>query len=113
MYSDLRFLLTELPEDVARLKAAGFFERALRVIDMRLQKKLPFALQKRLELEKEIIARIPPHYPHDYDRAVSLLSSAFRDFNPEEMAALWEEDAIDWIFIEGKPFSRTISWPTS
>jgi len=106
MYSDLQYLSVELPEDVARLKAAGYFERALRVIDKRLQKKLPLALQKRLELEKEIIQRIPQHYPHDYDQALSLLSAAFLDFKPEEMETLWEEDAADWIFIEGKPFFK-------
>ncbi|MDR1979917.1 MAG: transglutaminase domain-containing protein [Synergistaceae bacterium] len=106
MYSDLRYLLIDLPEDIARLKAAGCFERAGHVIDKRLRKQLPLALRKRLELEKEILARVPSHYPHSYDRALSLLSSAFRDFEPEELEALWEEDALDWIFIEGKPFFK-------
>ncbi|MDR1649004.1 MAG: transglutaminase domain-containing protein [Synergistaceae bacterium] len=106
MYSDLRYLLVELPEDIAKLKTAGYFERAGRVIDKRLQKQLPLALRKRLEIEKEILARIPLYYPYSYERAFSLLSASFRDFGPEEMETLWEEDALDWIFVKGWPFFK-------
>ena len=106
MYSDLQYLSVALPEDIAKLKGCGYFEQARRVIDMRLKKDLPLSLRKRLELEKDVLAKIPPSYPFSYDDAARELTAAFTDFRPEELQRLWEEDAADWIFKEGKPFFK-------
>ena len=57
-YSDLKYLTVKLPEDIEKLKWYGDFERAQKVIDMRLQKDIPKALRRRLELEKWILKRL-------------------------------------------------------
>ena len=102
MYSDLQYLKTDLPEDIAKLKACGMFEQADRVIEKRLEKKLPEALRKRLELEREIMARIPSQYPYSFDDAVKLMSDAFNNFSDKELQTLWEDDAVEWYFINGE-----------
>lgn len=106
MYSDLRYLTTPLPEDIAKLKAAGLFEQALRVIDKRLQKGVPLALEKRLTLEKHILRTIPEGFPYSFDEAAALLAGTFHDFTPDELQGLWEDDAADWIFKDGQPYFK-------
>ena len=58
-YSDLQYLTVGLPEDIEKLKWYGDFERAERVIDMRLQKDIPKPLRKRLLIEKWVLKRMP------------------------------------------------------
>ena len=50
--SDWKYLTVGLPEDIEKLKWYGDFERAERVINMRLEKDIPEPLRRRLELEK-------------------------------------------------------------
>jgi len=102
MYSDLQYLKVDLPEDIAKLKACGQFEQADRVIARRLKKDIPTALRKRLELERHILTRILGQYPFSFDEAVKVLSDAFHDFTAEELQELWEEDAVDWYYINGE-----------
>ena len=102
MYSDLQYLKVTLPEDIAKLKGCGQFEQAARVIKKRLQKKLPLALQKRLELELVILSRIPGQYPYPYNDALKLLSDTFSGFTSEELQTLWEDDAVEWYYINGE-----------
>ena len=102
MYSDLQYLKVDLPEDIAKLKGCGRFEQADRVIAKRLQRELPLALRKRLELERAVLARIPAQYPFSYDAALHLLSDTFRGFKSAELQELWEEDAVDWFYINGQ-----------
>ena len=54
---EIPFLAVPLPEDILKLKWAGEFEQADRVIDRRLKKDLPEGLRKRLMLEKEMLSR--------------------------------------------------------
>ena len=94
-------LAVELPEDVARLKAGGDWKRAERVIRKRLEKDLPKALRERLLLELEILERIPGEYPFAWDEAVKEAQGMFRDFTGEELEALLEEGAVEWIYLDG------------
>ena len=56
MYSDLQYLSVPLPEDVSKLKYFGDFDRLNRVIDLKLQKDIPLALRRRLELDTGSLA---------------------------------------------------------
>ena len=103
MNRDLKYLHAPLPEDIEKFKLAGKFDDACEIIDSRLAKPLPLALRKRLELEKEIIRRIPEKYPHSFDAAVLIMQEIVRDFSPGEMRELWRGDAADWYFIDGEP----------
>lgn len=100
-------LAVPLPEDILKLKWCGEFEQAEKVIDMRLKKDLPEELRKRLMLEKELLRRIPAQYPYSWEEALQMMRDSIRDFKDEELTALWEEDAADWIYVHGKVHFRS------
>lgn len=101
MNKNLPYLMTELPEDIAKLKAVGDFDRAIRTIDKRLEKDLPEALQIRLEQEKEILPMIKAAYPYTYNEALAIFKENIADFKVEEFEELRDEDALDWYYIDG------------
>lgn len=98
----LEALFTQLPEDIGRLIAYGDYERAERVIRMRLEKDIPELLRQRLFLELEILKRIPADHPYTWEEAVREGKKAFRDFSEEELSRLLDEGALEWIYLEGK-----------
>ena len=101
--SDLSFLAVPLPEDLQRLKAFGDFEGLERAIASRLCRELPLALQKRLLLEREIIRLLPRSYPYSEEEALARCRTAFEGFTPQELWALREEGAVDWLYCQGEP----------
>ena len=103
---EIPFLAVPLPEDILKLKWAGEFEQADRVIDRRLKKELPEGLRKRLMLEKEMLKQVPGQYPYTWEKALQRMRDNIRDFREEELKELWEEDAADWIFIRGEVHFR-------
>ena len=89
MEYDLRYLAEPLPEDIKKLKWAGDFDMARKVIESRLSSDtVPESLKKRLSLELEILERIPGQYPYDYQTALAMMKERFRDFREEELAEL-------------------------
>lgn len=104
MYNDLKYLNVNLPEDILKLKCNGNFDGALRLIDIRLEKEIPIALRKRLEIEKDIIRVIRTEYPYSFEAALEIMQDNVRNFIKEELVQLQEESAADWIFIDGKVF---------
>ena len=102
MNENLKYLEVDLPEDLAKLKAYGDFDRLKRVIDLRLKKDIPKALKQRLELEKYIIDIIPKSYPYNYEEALKILQESFEDFKEEELEELRDLDSIDWYYINGE-----------
>ncbi|HSH51532.1 MAG TPA: hypothetical protein VK982_07390, partial [Bacteroidales bacterium] len=98
----MKYLDTQLPEDIAKLKAVGEYDRVERIIDKRLEKDLPVALRKRLEQEKEILPIIRDSYPHTYEAALSLFKDNIADFKTEEFESLRDEDALDWVYLDGE-----------
>ena len=57
-------LNTPLPEDLMKLKWNGQFKLMQEMIDLRLQKDIPTKLKERLELEKELISRLPENFTY-------------------------------------------------
>ncbi|OCN00570.1 transglutaminase [Clostridium sp. W14A] len=102
MYSDLEYLEVPLPEDIQKMKCHGDFETVRRVIDRRLRSELPSALRKRLELEQEILLRIPEQYPYSWEQACAILKENIADFRDEELTAFWEDNMVEWVYVEGK-----------
>ena len=98
----LQYLTVRLPEDIEKLKWYGDFERAKRVIDMRLEKEIPEALRKRLELERWILKRLPLTYIYTREQALARMQEALRDVTGEELDRLQDEGAVEWIFIKGE-----------
>ena len=101
-YCDLKYLAVDLPEDIRRFKDAGDLARMNRVIDMRLKADIPIQLKKRLELERAMSALLPGAYPYSRAEAEKMLSEALMDFVPEELDALTDGDAADWVFLDGQ-----------
>ena len=101
-YSDLQYLTVGLPEDIEKLKWYGDFERAEKVINMRLEKDIPEALRKRLNLEKWILKRMPLEYVYTEEEALKLLQETLEGVTAEEMERLRDEGSAEWIFVRGQ-----------
>lgn len=101
-YSDLKYLLVDLPGDIRRLKDAGDFDRMERVIKMRLNSDITLAMRRRLELELAMTARLPAAYPYSREEAAKILDETIYDFRMEELDYFQDTDAADWIYINGE-----------
>lgn len=97
--TDLISLAAALPEDIARLKAAGELEQAEKLINMRLQKELPEMLRQRLLLEKEIMKRLPEQYPYSLSDAKQELRETLCDFQNEELQQFMDEGSVEWMYL--------------
>ena len=114
-----RSLNTGLPDDIARLKAAGYYTEAIARIDARLAEDwtstqngpnreanpTPQGVQaQRMALlaQREMIRRMLAEYPYTEAQAVARMQSLVRDFTPEEFHALDQAGRVDWRFVEGE-----------
>lgn len=92
-----------LPEDIMKKKWAGDYEDALRLIDYRLQNaELIPAMRDRLELEKQILARLPEEYPIPRAEAVRMVRERIPDFTEAEFDRLELEGALDYMYVHGE-----------
>ena len=100
----LNYLEIPLPEDIEKAKWCGDFDRAQRLIRRRMESgKLPFALEKRLELEQEILKRLPEDYCFSEEEGLALIQKHIPEFTLAELRELEDAGAIEWIYIQGKP----------
>lgn len=100
--------MAPLPEDLQKLKWYGDFPVMERVIKKRLAGDLPQALRERLLAELEVISRLPGQYPYSWEEALGIMVKNIRDFSREEFQELWEDNAMDWIYIQGKVHFHTL-----
>lgn len=91
---NLDCLTAPLPEDIEKLKWRGDFDRALKVIDLRLEKDIPRMLKDRLRLEKDILERMPLQYPYSWEAAVSLASKQVEGMSEDEMEAVRQGERV-------------------
>ena len=105
-YEDLQYLQIPLPEELLKLKWYGSFTRMNKVIEAKLAKDIPLTLKKRLLHEQVIIGRMIKEYPLTLQEALTICHDNFVDFNDEELLQLQDENAVEWIFVEGKPQFR-------
>ena len=124
-----RSLNVGLPDDVERLKAAGYYAEAIERIDDYLaedwaetqnspatqgrpeeagekpENPTPQgvnALRDALLVQKEILRRLPEEYCWTEEAAVARMQELVRDFTVEEFRALVKNGQVDWRFVEGK-----------
>lgn len=102
MFKDLKYLKVELPEDILKLKWAGYFDEAVKLIDLRLNKEIPTAMRKRLQLEKVIIKTIKGNYTYTFEQALKKMQDNLVNFTEEELIVLQNESQADWILVDGK-----------
>ena len=113
-----------LPDDVRRLKEAGYYTEAIARIDAYLAEDwtktqnqpvqpggpLPEnptphgvdAMRDALLAQREILRRLPLDYTVPEAQALELLQDLVRDVTPEEFRALDRAGAMDWRFVEGE-----------
>ena len=103
-HDEMKILRIELPEDILKAKWCGDFERAQRLIDIRIQnKQLPESQRQRLILEKEILRRLPLDYAYTLEEGLALVQQEIPDFTMEELQNLMDQSAVEWIYIKGVP----------
>lgn len=100
----VKYFAVPLPEDIQRQEDAGFFQKARGLINQRLSAPVPQALRERLELELLRIPQLEGEYPFSYEQALHMLTEEIRDFTKAEFDALMDENQLDWIYREGKPY---------
>lgn len=101
-FENIENLSVELPEDILKRKWHGDFKGAHRLIGLWLEKDIPDGLREKLELEREILRRLPLEYPYSYKEAFGKLQELAPDLTEEEFRALQDQGRIDWIYVEGE-----------
>jgi transglutaminase-like putative cysteine protease len=125
-----RGLQMGLPDDIARLKEAGYYDEAIALIDARLAHSWaeqqnapkgaepdalpqnptpngPEGLNESLTVQREIMRRLPHEYCYNEAEAVAKMQAQVNDFTVEEFRALVADNRIDWRFVNGeKHFMR-------
>ena len=118
------YLNMELPDDIRRLKEAGYYDAAIARIDACLaedwtasqnqplhpQGALPVnptphgvdAWRQGLLAHREILRRLPRDYTLTAEQLLNQLQAALRNFTAEEFAALDAAGQMDWRFVEGQ-----------
>ena len=110
-----------LPDDIARLKAAGYLKEAAARIDARLAEDwaqsqnggaqspaanpAPHGVDAQraaLLAVREVLRRLPADYPYTEEAAVARMQGLVRGFTAEELRALERDGRVDWRFIEGE-----------
>ncbi len=102
MTPELHWLALPLPDDVERMKAAGFLDDCRAAIGTYLAGDLPQGMRRRLELELTRLDFLPEaEYPYTDGEALALLDETFVDFQPGELTELVNSRAADWLYIRG------------
>ena len=110
---DIEIMAAALPEDVLKAKWCGDFDRALRLIDIKVKsEKTPVCLKRRLLLEREILLRLPLDYTYTQTEAVKLVQKDIPDFTSEELDDLRDNGKVDWIYIKGETMYSTRFYET-
>ena len=115
----LRSLNVGLPDDVERLKAAGYYEEAIARIDAYLAEDWTMTqnsphrdvqpenptphgvdvLRDAMIAQREIMRRIPAEYTWSKADAIAEMQRRVKDFTPEEFEMLDRENRMDWRFL--------------
>lgn len=95
-------LTIPLPGDIARRKAIGDLEGALRLIDVYLSRNVEPELVSRLLAERVRLERLPKSYPYTRGEAIAMMREEWPDLTEEQFDALVDGGRIDWRYIHGE-----------
>ena len=99
----LQFQNVGLPEDILRLKHHGDYDNAIRLIDFRLKdENLPQCLRHCLQVQREMMVRMPVEFPYSYDEALSIIREHIPDFSKEEFDLIIAQRKIRWSYVNGE-----------
>ena len=93
----LQFQNVGLPEDILRMKHHGDYDNAIRLIDIRLQDdNLPQCLRYCLQVQREMMVRMPIEFPYTYREALDIIRRHIPDFPKEEFDHIIAQRKIRW-----------------
>lgn len=95
-------LIVELPEDIKKTIYFGDYHKALKLIDIYMNRNIPNILKNRLEYEKDRIRRLKDDYIYSFDEAFELASSKIEGFTKEELEKMKDERYAEWTYIDGE-----------
>ena len=99
----LQFQNVGLPEDILRLKHHGDYDNAIRLIDFRLKdENLPQCLRYCLQVQREMMVRMPIEFPYTYDDALAIIRQHIPDFSKEEFDLIIAQRKIRWSYVNGE-----------
>ena len=99
----LQFQNVGLPEDILRMKHHGDYENAIKLIDIRLKdENLPQCLRYCLQVQREMMVRMPIEFPYTYDEALAIIREHIPDFSKEEMDDIIAQRKIRWSYVNGQ-----------
>ena len=99
---DFFHLFTTLPPEIARRKAMGDLEGALRLIDRELARDALGELAPRLRAERVRLERLPRDYPYSRAAALAMIRAEWPEFTGAQFDALVDAGRIDWRNIKGE-----------
>ncbi|MBQ8137559.1 MAG: transglutaminase domain-containing protein, partial [Clostridia bacterium] len=94
--------LCPLPEDIERLKSAGEYDEALRLIGERLKRPLPDLLKQRLETEQWLLPQWAAEYPLSHDQLLREFEEKVEGFTARELDGLLLDGKLDFLYINGE-----------
>ena len=98
-----RYQNISLPEDIAAVKAHGDFDKAIQLIDRRLeQQSLPEAMRFCLCVHREMILRTKQYYPYTRQSALEIIQEKVPDFTEAELDEFMADRKILWRYINGE-----------
>jgi hypothetical protein len=95
-------LMDALPADVARRKAMGDIQGALRLIEGYLAQDCQRELFPRLEAEKMRLERLKDSYPYDRATALAMVREEWPGCTEEQFDALVDGRRMDWRMVDGQ-----------
>lgn len=101
-YEDLKYLSVELPEDILKEKWSGNFERARRLIRVRMEENIPAALRCRLALELKNLQDLESCYTVTKTEALEQVREHIPQLSEEEFDRLQLSGKLDWIYLDGE-----------
>lgn len=98
----MEYLNAGLPEDIKAYIYGGYFEKAIKLINIYLTRNLSIQFRDRLKFELTRLEILKKQYIYNLDDALIYAKSRVKDFTIEELKNLIDEGYADWIFIEGQ-----------
>lgn len=101
---NFNYLQIGLPDDILLHKHYGDFNKAIQLIDSKLESgNLPKAMRNSLIVQREIIIRLSENYTFTKAEAISRVQKYIADFTEAEFDKRVDKGEIEWIYIQGIP----------